>query len=85
MESDILRSTVAIGREFYLLFHNSPRTMLNQLLIIWDLPILIVLSNFSILKLLIEYRRTVHAECVNNNKNVVELVVGDIVMARTTI
>ena len=39
----------------------------------------------SISKLLIEYRRTVHVELVNNNKNVVELVVGDIVMTRTAI
>ena len=36
--------------------------------------------------LLIEDRKTVHTECVNNNnKHVFELVVGDIVMARTTI
>ena len=39
----------------------------------------------SILKISLEDRREAHAERVNNNRNIVELVVGDIVMARTTI
>ena len=39
----------------------------------------------SILKILIEDRQNMHAERVNNNKNIVELIVGDIVMARTSI
>ena len=39
----------------------------------------------SNLKLLIEDCRTNHAERVNNNKNVVELVVGDIFMAISSI
>ena len=39
----------------------------------------------SNLKLLIEDCRTNHAEQVNNNKNVVELVVGDIFMAMSSI
>ena len=39
----------------------------------------------SILKLLIEDCRTIHAERVNSNKRVVELFVGDIVMVRTAI
>ena len=39
----------------------------------------------SILKTLIEDCREAHDERVNNNKNIVELVVGDIVMARTAV
>ena len=39
----------------------------------------------SILKTLIEDRRNMHAERVNNNKNIVELIVGDIVMARIAV
>ena len=39
----------------------------------------------SILNILIEDRREAHSERVNNNKNIVELVVGDIVMARTAV
>ena len=37
------------------------------------------------MKILIEDRRKTHAEQVNNNRNIVELVVGDIVIAWTTI
>ena len=39
----------------------------------------------SILKILIEDRRTAHAERINNSKNLVLLKAGDIIMARTTI
>ena len=39
----------------------------------------------SISKLLIEDRRTIHAERININKPIVELVVGDMVIARTAI
>ena len=39
----------------------------------------------SILKILIEDRRTTHAERVNNKKTVVKSVVDDIVMERPTI
>ena len=39
----------------------------------------------SILKILIEDRRTAHAERINNNRNVVVLEPGGIVMARTVI
>ena len=35
----------------------------------------------AILKILIEDRRDAHAKQFNNNKNIVDLVVGDIVMA----
>ena len=35
--------------------------------------------------MLIKDRRFIHAERVNNIKNIVELIVGDIVMARTTV
>ena len=37
------------------------------------------------MKILIEDRRTAHAERINNNRNVVVLETGDIVMARMTI
>ena len=39
----------------------------------------------SILKTLIEDRREAHDERVNNNKNIVNLVLGDIVMASTLV
>ena len=39
----------------------------------------------AILKILVEDRRDAHTEQVNNNKNTVNLVVGDIVMARTAV
>ena len=39
----------------------------------------------SILKLLIENRRTTHNKRVNNNTNIVELVDNDIFMTRTDI
>ena len=39
----------------------------------------------SILKILIEDRRTIHAQRVNNIKKIVELIVGDMVMARTAV
>ena len=39
----------------------------------------------SILKTLIEDRREAHDERVNNNKNIVDLVLGDIVMASTLV
>ena len=37
------------------------------------------------MKILIEDRRAAHVERVKSNKNIAELVVGDIVMTRTTI
>ena len=39
----------------------------------------------SILKILIEDRREAHAERFDHNRNIIELVVGDVVMVRTTI
>ena len=39
----------------------------------------------SVLKILIEDRREAHAERVNNDKNVIELVDVDIVMTRTAV
>ena len=39
----------------------------------------------SILKILVEDRRTAHAECINNTKHIVILKAGDIVMDRTAI
>ena len=41
--------------------------------------------SFAILKILIEDRHDTHAERFNNNKNIVDLVVGDIVIAQTTV
>ena len=39
----------------------------------------------AILNILIEDRRDAHAERVNNNKNIVDLVVDDIVIARIAV
>ena len=41
--------------------------------------------SFSILKILIEDRRTAHAKRINNSRNLVVLQDGDIIMARTAI
>ena len=37
------------------------------------------------MKILILDRREFHAEQVNNNRNIVEIIVGDIIMAKTSI
>ena len=91
-DTEILRSTVAIGHEFRFpidinlsglpqLTQNNDQSTIDYLRL--------TDSNrrfsSSILKILIEYRRTMHVERVNNNENIVELIVGDIVMARTTV
>ena len=89
--TDISRSTVAIGQEFRFpndidlsslsqLTHNNAQSAV----------VFLRLTNSnrrlfsSILKILIEDRGEANAERVNNNKNIVELVVGGIVMVRTT-
>ena len=90
--TNILRSIPAIGRKFHFpldinlsaltkLAHNSSQAALNYLKQIDSSRHL----SSSILKILIEDRRTAHAECINNNRNVVVLEPGDIVMARTAI
>ena len=91
-DTDILRSTAAICREFRFpidinLSALPQLTQNNSQLTIDYLRFTDSnrrLSSF-IWKILIEDRRTIHAERVNNNKNIVVLIVGDIVMARTTV
>ena len=85
----MLRSTVAICREFrfpidIILLALPQLTQNNDQSIIDDLILIYSSRRFSssILKLLIEDRPTAHAERFNNNTNVVELVVGDIVMVK---
>ena len=90
--TDILRSTVAIGREFRFtidinlsavpqLTQNNDQSTIDYLRL--------ADSNrrfsSSILKILIDDRRTIHAERVNNNKNIFDFIVGDIVMVRTAV
>ena len=87
-----MRSTVAIGREFRFpidinlsalpqLTHNNAQSAVDFLRLTDSNRRL----STSFLKILIENRCEAHAERVNNNKNIVELVVGDIVMARTVV
>ena len=90
--TDILRSTVAIGREFRFpididLSALPQLTQNNAQSAVDFLRLTDSNRRFSsaILKILIEDRRDAHAERVNNNKNIVTLVVGDIVMARTAV
>ena len=90
--TDILRSTVAIGREFRFLIdinlsalpqltQNNDQSTIDYLRLIDSNR----RFSSSILKILIKDRRNMHAERVNNNKKSVELIVGDIVMARTAV
>ena len=87
--TDILRSTVAIGREFRFpididLSVLPQLTQNNAQSAVDFLRLTDSNRRFSsaILKILIEDRRDAHSERVNNNKNIVNLVVGDIVMAK---
>ena len=91
-DTDIIRSIPAIGRELHFpidinlsalpkLAHNSGQAALDYL----KLTDSSRHFSSSILKILIEDRRTAHAERINNNRNVVVLEPGDIVMARTAI
>ena len=90
--TNILPSIPAIGQELHFsidinlsalpkLTHNNGQVVLEYL----------KLTDSSchfpsfILKLLIEDRRTTHAKRINNNRNLVVLAPGDIVMARTVI
>ena len=90
--TDILRSIPAIGRELHFpidinlstllkLAHNSGQAALDYL----KLSESSRHFSSSILKILIEDRRTAHVERIINNRNVVVLEPGDIVMARTAI
>ena len=90
--TDILRNTVAIGKGFRFPIDIDlsalPQLTQNNAQSAVDF-IRQTDSNrrFSsvILKILIEDLRDAHAERVNNNKNIVDLVLGDIVMTRTAI
>ena len=90
--TDILRSTVAIGQEFRFTIdiHLSALPQITQnnaqsaVDFLWLTDSNCRFSS-TILKILIEDRRDAHAERVNNNKNIVNLVVGDIAMARTAV
>ena len=90
--TDILCSIPVIGRELHFpidinlsalpkLAHNSGQAALDFL----KLTDSSCHFSSSILKILIEDRRTAHAERINNNRNVVVLEPGGIVMARTAI
>ena len=90
--TDILRSTVAIGRQFRFpidinlpalpqLTQNNAQSTIDYVRLTDSNRRL----SSSILKVLIEDRWAMHAERVNNNTNIVELTVGDIVMARTAV
>ena len=91
-KTDILRSIVAIDRAFRFttdinlsalpqLTQNNDKSTIDYLILTDSNRRL----SSSILKLLIEDCPTSHSKRVNNNKNVVELVVGDIVMMKTAI
>ena len=88
--TNILRSPIAIGWEFRFpividlsdlpqLTHNNAQSAVDFL----RLTDSNCRFSFFILKVWIEDRRVAHAERVNSNKNIVELVVDDIVIART--
>ena len=90
--TDILRSAVAIGREFRFsigigLSALSQLTQNNAQSAIAFLRLTDSNRRFSsaILKILIEDRCGAHAERVYNNKNIVDSVIGDIVMARNVV
>ena len=90
--TDILRSTVAIGREYIfpidIDLSTLPQLTQNNAQSAVDVLRLTDTNRHfssSILKILMEDHREAHAERVNNNKNIVELVVGDIVIARTAV
>ena len=61
------------------------KTMHNQLLIFLQLTDSNRRFSFSVLKILVEDRRETHVERVNDNKNIIQLVVGDIEMARIAV
>ena len=90
--TDTLRRIPTIGRELHFpidinlsalpkLAHNSDQAALDYLKLTGSSRHF----SFSILKILIEDRRTAHTERINNNRNVLVLEPGDIVMARRAI
>ena len=90
--TDIICSTITIGREFSFPIEINlsvlpQRTQNNTQSTIDCLNFTDSNRRFSssILKLFIEDRRATYAELVNNNKHIFELVVGDMVMTRTAI
>ena len=90
--TDILRSIPAIGREQHfplaINLNAAPKLIQNNAQAVLDYFKLTDANRHfssSILKILIEDRRTAHAERINNSRNPVVLQAGDIVMARTAI
>ena len=90
--TDTLRSTIAIGRELRFsidmnLFALPQLTYNNAQSAVVFLRLTNSNHRFSSssLEILIEDRCEDHAERVNNNNNIVELVVGNIVLVRTTV
>ena len=88
----ILRSILAIGRGLYftldISLNNLPKLTQNNGQAALDYLKLTDSSRHfstSILKILIEDRRTAHAERINNNRNLVIFKPGDIVMAKAAI
>ena len=90
--TDIIRSVPAIGRAF----HFPPKIYLNAVPKLTQnnahatLDYLNLTNSYrhfssSILKILIEDRRTTHAKLINNSRNLVTLNTSDIVMARLSI
>ena len=90
--TDILHSIPVIGRKLHFsidinlselpkLAHNSGQAVLDYL----KLTDSSRHFSSSILKILIEDRRTAHTECINNNRSVVVLEPSDIAIARTAI
>lgn len=90
-ETDILHSTVTIGRELRFpididssallhLTQNNAKSAVNSLRLTDSYR----RFSSSVLKILIEDRREFHTGRVNDN-NIAELVVGDIIMARTAV
>ena len=90
--TDILRNILAIGCKLHFpidinlsavpkLTHNSGQVALDYL----KLTDSSRHFSSSVLIFIIEDRRTVHAECNNNNRNIVVLEPSDVVMARTAI
>ena len=90
--TDILRSIPTIGREIHFpidvslntlpkLTQNNGQTALDYLKITDSSRHF----SSSLLNMLIEDHRIARIECINNNRNLIGLAAGDIVMARTSI
>ena len=90
--TDILRSVPALGRELRSLLDIDlsalPPIVSNNADSVVSYLRLIDLNRYFvsvILKILVEDRRNVHAEQININRDIVTILPGDLVMARTTV